>query len=134
MRQRKAVLFSGLILAVLSCACCPACTPSPSPAPVPPNDGGDSGTGPPPAPAVDAAAPIAIDDASATTTADAGACANACANLASLGCPEGVAPDCVSVCDHTQATKLTDFKPDCLAAAKSQAAAKACGSVSCATH
>lgn len=70
--------------------------------------------------------------------ADAGAsndpCTQACANLVAIGRPEGSSDggaSCVATCQHTQATKVTDLKPSCLAGAKSKADARACGSVAC---
>lgn len=61
---------------------------------------------------------------------DAGTVAAACANLAKLGCPEGGA-SCVATIQHASSVGVTDLKPACLAAAMSQAAARACGSVTC---
>jgi hypothetical protein len=62
-------------------------------------------------------------------------CAKACANLATLGCPEARRVDggqtCYAVCVHTEETHKFDLKPTCLAAAKTVAEAKACGSVRC---
>lgn len=58
-------------------------------------------------------------------------CAAACANLLSLGCHEGVAANCVSSCDYATSSRLTDLHAGCLAAAKSRAEARACGTVAC---
>lgn len=63
---------------------------------------------------------------------DAGSCAIACSNLASLGCQEGVADNCTSTCEHVETTRLTELHPSCLAAAKTKAEARACSkSVAC---
>lgn len=59
------------------------------------------------------------------------ACSRACDNLASLECPEGLDSSCAATCQKVQDGRLTDFKPECLAAAKTQAEASACGTVTC---
>ena len=81
------------------------CTPTPV---TPPTDGGR--------------------DASSGDSGDA--IARACQNLATLGCAEGNA-SCVTTMQHAQSTGITDLKPACLAAAKSKADVRACGSVAC---
>lgn len=63
---------------------------------------------------------------------DGGSCAAACETLRGLGCPEGRAPNCVEVCNHAEATRLTELHPGCLTAATSKAAVRACGGVACA--
>jgi hypothetical protein len=55
----------------------------------------------------------------------------ACANLAAVGCPEGSRDNCAEVMQQAQEAHLTDLHPTCLAAAKTQDAARACGSVRC---
>lgn len=67
-----------------------------------------------------------IPDAS---DAAASNCAVACANLAALGCREGIDANCAATCQRSKA--LTDIKPDCLAAAITKESARACGSVTC---
>ncbi len=59
------------------------------------------------------------------------ACSRACDNLAALECPEGRDPSCAATCQKVQDGRLTDFKPECLATAKTQAAAVECGTVTC---
>ena len=58
-------------------------------------------------------------------------CAEACANLARLKCPEGLDVSCTASCLSAQAARLTDLKPACLASADSIEAARACGTVTC---
>jgi hypothetical protein len=60
-----------------------------------------------------------------------GDCQTACANLDRLGCPEGKDPLCASTCVKVQSQGLTDVHPECLAAAASPEAARACGTVTC---
>jgi hypothetical protein len=55
----------------------------------------------------------------------------ACANLNALGCPEGAKANCAAVMQTAQEAHLTDLRPSCLAAAKTQDEARACGSVTC---
>lgn len=79
-----------------------AATCTPSPTPSP---------APVPAPAIDAGAYDAV-----------------CAHLAAIGCPQP------STCGDTLRSKqgvLADYKPACLLAAPSAAAAEACGTVRC---
>lgn len=102
----KLLAFAALALAVQ------ACPPSPSP---PSPDASDAAP-PPPAP---------LGDASTATSAQA------CANLARLGCTEGQASNCAATLDHVAATKLTKIDVPCLTAATSKAAAARCGSVAC---
>jgi hypothetical protein len=75
----------------------------------------------------DAGTDASPDDLDAASSA----CARACKNLAALGCSEGTTPNCVATCQHTQSAKLVDLHPVCLADAKSKAAARGCGSVTC---
>lgn len=90
------------VLALVVCGCCAA---------------------PPPAPDV-GPAPLHVSDSGPT------GCHTACVNLAALGCPEGGA-SCDLTCVHVVASGLTDLRVDCLTAAKTKEAARACGSVSC---
>jgi len=62
------------------------------------------------------------------------ACEKACYNLALLGCPEGLHADCSADCEAGMGGKITDFRPDCLAEATSQEAARACRTVHCTTR
>lgn len=57
--------------------------------------------------------------------------ATACANLAKLGCPEGVDEACAATMQKAQEARLVDLKPACLAGAASVEAARSCGSVTC---
>lgn len=59
------------------------------------------------------------------------ACGIACANLRLLGCSEGEQDNCEPVCIHAQEAGLTDLKPDCLSAARTKDAARACKTVKC---
>jgi hypothetical protein len=81
-----------------------------------------------------AAVVLLIDCRTTTPTpipVDAGTITAACANLAKLGCPEG-GTSCVATIQHASSAGVTDLKPACLAAATSQDAARACGTVTCA--
>lgn len=93
--------------AFLFCACMFCLAWSACPQPLPPV---------PPVPAPDAAP--SIYQAS-------------CANLAKLGCPEGLAANCAAVFEQAQTARMADLKPACLTAATTQAAARGCGSVRC---
>ena len=63
------------------------------------------------------------------------ACAAACANLKRQGCPEAERQPgedtCYVVCRKAQETGKIDFKPQCIADAKSIEAVKACGTYRC---
>lgn len=84
----------------------------------------DASDGAPP----DAAPPLAGD------AADTTGCADACANLARLRCPDGLEPNCVATCVHAQLSGLTDLHTACLARAVSLQAAIGCHSVKCFDH
>ena len=58
-------------------------------------------------------------------------CMRACSNLKILGCPEGLDPSCVVVCQEAQTSKITDLRPDQIAKAKSIAEIRKIGSVAC---
>lgn len=58
-------------------------------------------------------------------------CAEACDNLKTLGCPEGLSLDCVPTCEASSGQ--LSYHLDCLASAGDAAAAQACGSVDCDT-
>lgn len=58
-------------------------------------------------------------------------CELACPRLKLLGCPEGGERECVAVCRHAETSRVTDLRPDCIAAAGSKAAVRACGTVAC---
>ena len=96
----------GSVSVMLACLAFSGCPPTP---PVPPG----------PSPAADAA------------PAPQTACQAACANLADLGCPEGKDQDCAATCQHAQDARLTDLKPEKLAAAKSIGEVMAVGTVAC---
>jgi hypothetical protein len=87
-----------------------------------------------PTPDADAIAPPPAPEAGPVTIVDAGpvtdVCALACANLRTLGCPEGDPATCGGVCSHAQQGAF-DMKPSCLAGAKTVDAVRQCGSVSC---
>ena len=105
-------------IAVVLMALTPACPPSPAP---PKPDASDAA---PPTPITDAQPP---QEASLPPPpADGGStpCAAACANLAALGCQEGKAPNCRSVCEHSQGT-ITDLHPAELAKARTKAEVRA---------
>jgi hypothetical protein len=55
-------------------------------------------------------------------------CANACAVVQRLRCPEG--PSCLAECQKAQG-KVVDLKLSCLVAAKTVAQLQACGTVAC---
>lgn len=83
-------------------------------------------------------------DVVVTTVAEAGVvdsapvasdqCAQACANLRKLGCPEGSSVDggdsCERVCGVTY-VGVFNIKPACVASASSVAGVRACGTVRC---
>lgn len=136
MRTVNAVMV--LALSCLLAYACVGCPPRPQPVPVAPDGSQDA--------SVDVGAPNSTDAAldASMGVLDAGedldaarypACAKACINLGALGCPEARAVDggqsCYAVCAHAEETHKFDLKPACLAAAKSIAEAKACGSVRC---
>jgi len=73
-------------------------------------------------------APAPVADAGPTPRADT---VQACANLAALGCAEGVDASCVSTFDRIVSARLILIDPSCLAAARSKADARACGGVEC---
>jgi hypothetical protein len=54
-----------------------------------------------------------------------------CQHLADLGCSEGKAPECAAAFGRIQGGRISDLQPSCLMAAKTPAAARACGSVLC---
>jgi hypothetical protein len=53
----------------------------------------------------------------------------ACANLARIGCPEGLDPTCAATI--RRASRVLDVRAPCLAIATTPEAARACGSVTC---
>jgi hypothetical protein len=109
------IRFAFLAVAVLAMQGCP---PSPTP---PAPDASDAA----PPPVADAApAPIPSVDASTPST-------QACVNIARLGCAEGAISNCAATLDHVDATKITKIDIACLAAAKTKAAVRACGSIAC---
>lgn len=132
-----------LILALLALVVLCAWSGCPRPSPTPPG----------PAPLVDGSAPVVvIPDAAPplldaapppaptpTNTADAAPpvpmtpVGAACFNLAALGCPEGKDPQCVAVTQHALDSRLTKVPLACLTTAKTAAAARTCGFVSCPT-
>jgi hypothetical protein len=57
--------------------------------------------------------------------------ANACSNLASLGCAEGNSTNCAEVMRHAHTSRLILIRPDCLAVARSKPMARVCGGVTC---
>jgi len=59
------------------------------------------------------------------------ACTGMCTNLAQLGCKEGTSATCAVVCQHAMDASLTKVPTVCLTAAKTKAAARACGFVLC---
>lgn len=63
--------------------------------------------------------------------APAASYADACANLAALGCQEGNLANCASRLQALDADHLTYVDVACLAGAKSPAAARSCGTVRC---
>src|ERR1700690_3647480 len=54
-----------------------------------------------------------------------------CGNLATLGCPEGLAKNCTTVFENAEAARMTDLKPACLLSPGTQDAVRACGTVKC---
>jgi hypothetical protein len=56
-------------------------------------------------------------------------CANACAVVKKLGCPE--AGGCLGTCSKVVGAKLVDLKLSCLVKATTKADLRACGSIEC---
>lgn len=110
--MRVVILFVGLLAGE-----CQKTPPAP-PAPLPTDAGPEA--------AAPEAGPV-DEDASPRESV----CARACARLKELGCKEGLAASCVATCERAQAEHLTDLHPDCLAAASTKEAARACKSVRC---
>lgn len=66
------------------------------------------------------------------TATDAGVTYEAaCANLAAIGCADGVAPNCASVLQQTVVERMTTTSVACLTSSKSLDEARACGGVRC---
>lgn len=64
------------------------------------------------------------------------ACANACAMLQRLGCPEGVGrpgeDSCYVVCKRAETTRgRIDLKPSCVSAARTKDDVRSCGTYRC---
>jgi len=57
--------------------------------------------------------------------------ATACANLARLGCPEGLASNCPSVLARVVDAHLTNVSLSCLSLAQHVTDVQACGAVAC---
>jgi hypothetical protein len=111
----------AIAVSVLLTGCCP-CPITPQPPPVD-----------------DASAPVVVESDAGESDADleadgdtaVGIYAKACSNLAKLGCEEGQRSNCVSVMRQGQVNRMADFKPQCLATAKTKADARACKTVKC---
>ena len=105
-----------LAVVALALAAC-----SPSPAPVHPDAAGD------------AAPPVACDPGSVASGEMRDCCPAACANLAALGCAEGLHPACISSCQRSPALLGVDIRPACVSAARSKVEVRDCGGgvVSC---
>jgi hypothetical protein len=102
------------------------CPPSPSPM----ADSGDTAPSPPPPPpppVMDSSPPPPPPPSQCSPNMnDSCWCALACVELNALGCPEGTATTCQSVCEHAQTAHLTNLNPGCLAKAATVAQAQAC--------
>jgi hypothetical protein len=57
--------------------------------------------------------------------------ATICGNLATLGCPEGLASNCATTFENAENERMADLKPSCLLSAKTQDEVRACGTVKC---
>lgn len=97
----------GILAAACLAAACAALAgcPKPTPGPVPPPDSGDAASLP--------------------------TCVTACANLRTIGCPEGYGSSdsmvsCEQTCQHVVDTHLTRLDLACMTAATSTEAARAC--------
>jgi hypothetical protein len=124
--------------ALFAFAGCPQPLPTPAPpdstvdAPAPPVDdaapaGTDASPVPEAAPPVAEAAPPAAEAAPKPSTP----CETACAQLATLGCTEGKAADCVATCTQLVNSHLTPFDPACCYNAKTVAAERKCPRITC---
>jgi hypothetical protein len=117
----KAIAF----LAALALCACQSCHPivgpfpEPTPQPTPP----DPWDGPGPDSPADASPPPPVTGAS---------CADACAKLAALGCPEAKptakGATCVEVCQNTLGSPVS-LQPDCVVHASDCPAAAACAAI-----
>jgi hypothetical protein len=101
-------------LVALAAVALVACIPSPQP----------------PTPDADASPPPDTPDAAPELDAHRKSpCDLACANLVTLGCPEGKST-CAATCEKANGT-VTDLHTSCLVNARTKADARKCGSVSC---
>jgi len=96
-----------ILVAALALVGCPHPMPEPDAGPPPDGDSGSAD----------------IDGAIDSVTA-------ACKSLNALRCAAG-GPNCVSALRAGQAARISDFKPACLAHAKTVADVEACGTVKC---
>lgn len=117
----KTIIALGLFAFVAACNNSCVTTPSPAPPKPPPVVVVDAG--PMPTPPLDAA-PAPQPDI------DPGV-RDACANLAALQCPEGLAADCKVVLQKAFVQRITIVPLDCLVGATSKPVARACGFVTC---
>jgi hypothetical protein len=117
-----------LALTFVGCSSCqPIPVPTPEPPPRPTADAAPAPTPPPPAPAP---SPAPRDASRPPPVLDA--CERACNALAAIPCKEGRDPLCVGRCEKVEAEHLTGLHPECLALAKTAAAARLCSSsISC---
>ena len=97
------------ILGFLFLVGCPDPGPGPAPGPVPP-----------PVPTADAA-PLPAD------ASDPTGCTAACANMKTQKCPEGLMDNCAFACISVQTSRLTEFNPLCVAAARTVTDIQKCG-------
>lgn len=106
----------------------PVPTPPPAPTPVPPPV-------PPPAPVVDAGAPPAPAPVPVppppAPSPPASPYAAACANLATIPCPVGADTSCPLALEHMVTVLRMDPHVACLTTARTVAAVRACGSLTC---
>lgn len=130
MKTKIAMTMSGFVLA-LAAALAVAMTGCPSSPPTSPQNDAADVYAPDAQILVEDASLLVLDAGSPDLTASP--CTKACANLRTLGCPEG-APDagesCEVVCKHTE-TGPFNLNPTCLQAAKTVAAVRACKTVTC---
>jgi len=117
-----------ILFAALALCACQSChpvfgpfKPDPAPQPEPPSPW----DGPTPDGAVDAGPPPAPSPTGSS-------CADACAKLAALGCPEAKptakGASCTEVCQNTLGSPVS-LQPDCVVRASDCAAAEACAAI-----
>lgn len=130
----KALVFSICCVALQTQSCPP---PPTVPDASPPQDAADDFSPPPPPPPVqDSAPPLVVDAAPIKDSApdvQLDACGSYCIHLATVGCSEGAAVNCIDVCRHLldAGTGILNPQIPCVTKATSKTGVRACGSIVC---